>query len=102
MPLVLEQQYFDLFKPNTNILTIAASPLGHTVSDATKAKMALSQPTRIPVRITNTIDGWFKDFISINAASKELNLNSPGLCNHLDSNTLYRNQWIVETIRNKD
>jgi group I intron endonuclease len=35
-----EQYYFDLFKPEYNILKNAGSPLGRIVSDETKAKLS--------------------------------------------------------------
>ena len=73
-PKKLEQHYFDLFHPTLNILTTAGSSLGSSHPDATKAKMALSSPKRIPVRITNTIEAWSKDYISIGAAARDLNL----------------------------
>ena len=64
---MLEQKYFDIFHPNLNILTVAGSRLGHTVSAETKAKMALRQPSSQAVIVTAT----FSD-VSIEYVSREL------------------------------
>lgn len=91
-----EQYYFDLIKPEYNILKIAGSSLGfeHSVETKLKFKSRIARKGNI-TKIINQQTGEIEVYPSIRAAANFLKVNRSNLLGYINQNILYNNKYYI-------
>jgi len=91
-----EQYYIDLLKPKYNIALKAGSLLGFKHSLETKLKFKnRDNKTGHPVIMINIENNNIKEYYSVRAAAKHLNISHTTLLRYINENKILNNNYLV-------
>ena len=103
-----EQYYMDIIKPVYNTLKIAGSSSGYKHTQETKQKLKLIQSNRtkhpvkgISIQVKDTSTGKITFYDSLRNAGEGLNCSHHTIKNNLDNGKLFRNRYIITSIKNE-
>ena len=105
-----EQYYFDILKPEYNILKIAGSRLGckHSLEIIINIKLAIKGRTLSPLRrinhllatghittVVNKKDNSIKVYDSIRAVSRDIGINHVTILNYINTNKWLKDTYLI-------
>jgi len=91
-----EQYYFDVLKPKYNIALRAGSLLGFKHSEETKLKFkSRNNKTGHLVLLINKEDNNIKEYPSIRALAKHLNISHTTLLRYINKRKLLKNKYFI-------